>query len=122
MAEQFQEYLGDGVYASFDGYQIWLAANHHENRVIALEPAVFAALVRYAKKFEEERSLDHLDILDNVSDKAKLGIEVCRQQRQFGDMIMSACGKVTTLSVGCTLQEARRLSECCDGSGHHNMG
>ena len=41
------EYLGDGVYASFDGYQIWLAVNDHRNRVIALEPQVFDALVRY---------------------------------------------------------------------------
>lgn len=40
-------YLGDGVYASFDGYQIWLAANHHENRVVALEPNVFGALIEY---------------------------------------------------------------------------
>lgn len=41
-------YLGDGVYASFDGYQIWLAVNHHENKVVALEPDVFRALVGYA--------------------------------------------------------------------------
>lgn len=43
-------YLGDGVYASFDGYQIWLAANHHENKVVALEPSVFAALMAYAHR------------------------------------------------------------------------
>lgn len=46
-------YLGDGVYASFDGYQIWLAANHHENKVVALEPAVFSELVAYAKRVFE---------------------------------------------------------------------
>jgi len=40
-------HLGDGVYASFDGFQIWLAANHHENRVVAIEPSVFLELVRY---------------------------------------------------------------------------
>ena len=44
------EYLGDGVYASFDGYQIWLAANHHENKVIALEPLVLNALWAYAAR------------------------------------------------------------------------
>lgn len=44
------EYLGDGVYASFDGYHIWLAANHHENRVVALEPAVLAQLIEYARR------------------------------------------------------------------------
>lgn len=42
-------YLGDGVYASFDGYQIWLAANDHRNLVIALEPGVMSALVDYAE-------------------------------------------------------------------------
>lgn len=44
------EYLGDGVYASHDGYQVWLAANNHENKVIALEPAVIAALMRYYQR------------------------------------------------------------------------
>jgi hypothetical protein len=41
-------YIGDGVYASFDGYQIWLAANHHENKVVALEPEVMNSLIRFA--------------------------------------------------------------------------
>jgi hypothetical protein len=45
--DKFNRYLGDGVYASFDGYQIWLAANHHENKVIALEPAVMKSLIEY---------------------------------------------------------------------------
>jgi hypothetical protein len=43
-------YLGDGVYASFDGYQIWLAVNHHSNKVVALEPDVFASLIEYREK------------------------------------------------------------------------
>lgn len=51
-------YLGDGVYASFDGYQIWLAANHHENIVIALEPDVFNALLRYRKTLVEKYDRD----------------------------------------------------------------
>lgn len=45
------EYLGDGVYASFDGYHVWLTTGSHEERDasnrIALEPSVYAALVRY---------------------------------------------------------------------------
>ena len=41
-------YLGDGVYASFDGYQIWLSVNHHENKQVALEPKVMEALLEYA--------------------------------------------------------------------------
>lgn len=47
------KYLGDGVYVSFDGYQIWLAANHHENKVIALEPAVMQQLIEYCKSLKE---------------------------------------------------------------------
>lgn len=42
-------YLGDGVYASFDGFQIWLAANHHENKVVAIEPKVMEQLLAYAR-------------------------------------------------------------------------
>lgn len=42
-------YLGDGVYASCDGHHIWLAANHHANKVIALEPAILDNLMRYAQ-------------------------------------------------------------------------
>jgi hypothetical protein len=44
------EYLGDGVYASFDGYQVWLAVNDHRNQVVALEPSVLAALVAYDRR------------------------------------------------------------------------
>jgi hypothetical protein len=47
-------YLGDGVYASFDGYQIWLAINHHENNVVALEPSVFARLCQYVEMLKEK--------------------------------------------------------------------
>lgn len=43
-------YLGDGVYASFDGFQIWLAVNHHENKVVALDPNVMDMLVHYANR------------------------------------------------------------------------
>ena len=49
-----RKYLGDGVYASFDGFQIWLAANHHENVVIALEPSVFDALIAYRERLIEK--------------------------------------------------------------------
>lgn len=44
---EFDEYLGDGVYASFDGYQIWLAVNDHRNKVVALEPGVLNSLDNY---------------------------------------------------------------------------
>jgi hypothetical protein len=44
-------YLGDGVYAKFDGYQIELFTEA-EGRVhgIFLEPAVLESLIRFAEK------------------------------------------------------------------------
>lgn len=42
-------YLGDAVYASFDGYQIWLRTGDANNQRIALEPSVYAALYDFAK-------------------------------------------------------------------------
>lgn len=48
MAET-ETYLGDGVYASFDGYQIWLRAERDGNmHRIALEDQTMNALTRYA--------------------------------------------------------------------------
>ena len=47
MSDPQDRYLGDGVYASFDGFQIWLAANHHDNKVVALEPGVLENLLLY---------------------------------------------------------------------------
>lgn len=42
-------YLGDGLYASFDGYQIWLFADRYgQKHEVALEPIVFKTLVAYA--------------------------------------------------------------------------
>jgi hypothetical protein len=41
-------YLGDGVIASFDGYQIWLSADRDGiTHRIALEPEVYDALHCY---------------------------------------------------------------------------
>jgi len=45
-----ETYLGDAVYASFDGYQIWLRTGDGNNNRIALEPSVMRALVDYAQK------------------------------------------------------------------------
>lgn len=43
-----ETYLGDGLYASFDGYQISLRAPHLEgDRTVYLEIPVYLALVRF---------------------------------------------------------------------------
>ena len=49
------KYLGDGVYASFDGYQIWLAVNDHTNKVVALDPNVSDALVNYISELKKSK-------------------------------------------------------------------
>lgn len=42
------EYLGDGVYAGYDGYQIWLLVERDgRTERVALEPATLLALQRY---------------------------------------------------------------------------
>lgn len=44
-------YLGDGVYASFDGYHIILDLRAQDDTTrIALEPAVFDSLLDYANR------------------------------------------------------------------------
>jgi hypothetical protein len=50
MAEEFT-YIGDGVYARFDGYQIELRANDVDKPtdIIYLEPQVLQSLNEFAK-------------------------------------------------------------------------
>ena len=47
------EYLGDGVYASYDGYHIILDLREQDRITqIALDPSVFRSLVEYKKKMD----------------------------------------------------------------------
>lgn len=50
-----EDYLGDGVYAQFDGYAIWLKANDIKNPSdqICLDPSVVSALIRFNSYCEE---------------------------------------------------------------------
>ena len=56
--EQEKEYLGDGVYASFDDYQVWLetACGACGAQKIALEPNVYVALQRYVAKLKKSEA------------------------------------------------------------------
>ncbi len=47
MTERPPEYIGDGVYLADDGYQLWLAVGHHENRVVALDRDTWKALLHF---------------------------------------------------------------------------
>lgn len=51
-----ETYLGDAVYASFDGYQIWLRTGDGNDNRIALEPAVFSALLDYKRAINEAQT------------------------------------------------------------------
>lgn len=42
-----ERYLGDAVFASFDGYQVKLRTGDGNNQVIYLEPLVLGALLSY---------------------------------------------------------------------------
>lgn len=49
------KYLGDGVYASFDGFQIWLDTRAQlPVNTIALEPVVMASLIEYYKEVTQK--------------------------------------------------------------------
>lgn len=45
-----ETYLGDAVYASFDGWQIKLRTGDGNDQVIYLEPSVYAALQDFADR------------------------------------------------------------------------
>lgn len=47
-----ETYLGDAVYASFDGYQIWLRTGDGNDNRIALEPGVYLALIEYVARIK----------------------------------------------------------------------
>lgn len=47
-----EEYLGDGLYASYDGYELVLKANSHisPTDTVYLEPAVWEALKKFVER------------------------------------------------------------------------
>ena len=52
---EHMDYLGDGVYALFDGYGIWLHANSHDQPTdrVYLEPEILSALNRFADRMKK---------------------------------------------------------------------
>jgi hypothetical protein len=46
-----ETFLGDGLYASFDGFSLWLRAPRiGGDHVVALEPQIMADFIRYAEQ------------------------------------------------------------------------
>mgnify|MGYP001576714575 CR=1 FL=1 len=59
--ETFDAYLGDGVYASFDGYHVILDLRGQDTTTrIALEPPVLHALNEYVKRLSNRYESPHL--------------------------------------------------------------
>lgn len=50
-----ETYLGDAVYASFDGWHIVLRTGDGNNQIIYLEPSVYAALLRYVETLRKSK-------------------------------------------------------------------
>lgn len=52
MTTENAEYIGDGVYAGYDGMGIWLHANSHDEPTdkIYFELQVLDSLIRFAKR------------------------------------------------------------------------
>ena len=45
-----ENYLGDGLYASFDGWNIWLRApRENGDHMVALEPSTYDTLNNFAR-------------------------------------------------------------------------
>jgi len=58
METEIKDYLGDSVYANYDGYHIWLTTNNGfgATNTIALEPSVYDALIRFNEKIKQLKS------------------------------------------------------------------
>ena len=50
------DYLGDGLYVQFDGYQLALKANHHEypTDTVYMEPQVWGNLVKFVERLKDK--------------------------------------------------------------------
>lgn len=56
----YEEYLGDGLYADFDGFQIWLSANDrvrgYPTDKVAIDISVLENFERYIKELKRKLS------------------------------------------------------------------
>lgn len=50
--KEYNKYIGDGVYVSYDGYHVVLAVNDHRNPVVYLAPDVVESLKECFKEIE----------------------------------------------------------------------
>lgn len=74
-AEKIEDYLGDGVYASHDGYHIILDLRGQDDTTrIALEPAVFGRLLLFRERvIEAEKDAHTLQAVTDAPEEAQFG-------------------------------------------------
>lgn len=65
---QYRTYLGDGLYAAFDGYHVWLITMREDGaHCVALHDAVYLDFVQYAAKvfnFDGQNNAIEKEILE----------------------------------------------------------
>ncbi|GAH81432.1 unnamed protein product [marine sediment metagenome] len=56
MSKEIKIYIGDSVYADYDGYHIILTTNngYGDTNTIALEPSVYDALILFNERIKQE--------------------------------------------------------------------
>ena len=60
---RFEEHVGDGVHASFDGYQIWLRAERDgRTHEIAVEQDTFDGIDRYLRRLRERLAAERVGV------------------------------------------------------------
>ena len=69
MIESKETYLGDSLFASFDGFRIWLRVGDGSYPRIALDQKVFNALVKYADALKARIGSDPVikELLHNIA-------------------------------------------------------
>jgi len=65
----YKTYLGDGLYAEFDGYGIWLRADVPNTNNIYLEPSVLWSLRNFYESAVEKHNKDGDDGRDSPNDQ-----------------------------------------------------
>lgn len=54
-SEWDEQYIGDAVYVSFDGYQLKLRTGDGNQQVIYMEPNVYFSLINYVGRLSEAK-------------------------------------------------------------------
>jgi hypothetical protein len=80
-------YLGDGVYAQFDGYRVILTTGHHNaglaDNIIFLEPEQASEVVKFCREARHVRNIvlhlnDGYDVV-SIANKLDVDVELVRE-------------------------------------------